>query len=112
MLKDIVNEFRKSNGKPEGIWNDEVSGYCNQHCLAMEKAGNIYHAEQCYRGDWGEAVAVCGYNGQSAWEWVSCAVYNILGGDNEHKDLILNSNDIAGAYQFSDYKLYITIRGK
>jgi hypothetical protein len=79
----------------------------------MSRVGYPYHAEPCYREDWGEAVAICDYNGQNMWDMLSYVVYDVFGRSIDgHRDLILNANELACASHVNNYKLYVTIRGK
>ena len=108
-IQDLVNKFRSLNEIDNvQYWDDVVSGYCIMHCLAMIHKGEIYHAEQCFLDGWREAVAMINYC-ETAEDKL---IFDILGDSEPHRSLLLECNDMAYGIQYSNWKVYLTIRGK
>jgi len=109
MIPDLVNKFRFLHGVDKiEYWDNSISSYCNQHCWAMARAGNIYHAESYYLNDWKEAVASINYDDK----WEDRIIFDILGAEEQHKRFLLECKVMAYAYCFNNWKVYLTIRGK
>lgn len=109
---ETINEFRQRNGKSRiENWNRVVSDYCQEHCWAMVSRGDIYHAETCYLQDWLEAIAVCG----ACMDWKDTErklIFDILGTSDKHKEILLNSNEMAYGVIMFKGMVYLTVRSR
>jgi len=110
-MQHAINDLRRANGK-EVIYAFDgwVSHYCRLHCWAMAKEGHIYYAPSYYLNDWKEAVFECTYSGEDIHALAKHILFDLF--DEEHKRIILDSEELACAYVISNWKLYLTIRGK
>jgi len=111
-INEVINEFREQNGKPRvDNWNRVVSDYCTAHCWAMVSKGGLYHTEDCYLQDWSEAIAEC--DCFADWSCMERAlIFDILGNSPEHRDVLLNSSEMAYGIVMFRYKVFLTIRGR
>jgi len=112
MVTDIINEYREWNRKPRvSNWERVVSDYCFAHSMAMAHRGEVYHAEGYLLNNWGEAVAMCGFNGNSA-DTIRYLLFEVLDKSEQHRNLILNSDILAVGFYTWNYRAYLTIRGR
>jgi len=112
MVIDIINEYREWNRKPRvSNWERVVSDYCFAHSMAMAREDRVYHAEEYLLNNWGEAVAMCCFTGNTQ-ETIRFLLFEILDKSEPHRNLILNSDILAVGFYTWNYKAYLTIRGR
>jgi hypothetical protein len=112
-MDHVINDYRKANGKEIiWAWDGLVSHFCKEHCWAMAREGHIYHAADYYLGPWKEAVLECSYNGEHIRDLARKIMFEWINSSEGHRDIVLNSEDLAFAYIIHDWKLYLCIRGK
>jgi len=109
MIPDLINKFRSLNGVGNvQNWDHGLGLHCSMHCLAMTHRGNLYHADECYLDGCREAVAFIGY---SDW-WQDRIIFDVLGTSEPHRKILLECNTMGYGYQYDNWKIYLTIRGK
>ena len=111
-MKDLINQFRQINGKePVRNWNKVLEDHCLGHVLAMINSGKLYHAPEYYRKGYSEAVACCDF----ITDWgttLRYLIFEVIGKSEEHKKILLESNEIGYAVMSDKNRVFITIRGK
>jgi len=111
-MENIINEFRAQNGKEAVSQFDRlVNDYCLSHCMAMARNGYIYHAEPSHLEGWSEAVAMGSYNGDF-FSSVRRIMHEAFGKSELHKSVILDHSTLAFGVFTSNYKMFVTIRGR
>ena len=93
------------------MWNGLVSQYCKEHCWAMARAGDIFHAPAHYLNGWHEAVAMMSYTGEEGHGMCAKFIWDVLGTSEPHRNVLLCSNELAYAIVLHNYRWYLTIRG-
>jgi len=111
-VKDLINQFRQINGKePVRNWNRVLDDHCLSHVLAMINSGKLYHAPEYYRKGYGEAVACCDFI--TDWETtLRCLIFDVIGNSPEHREILLESQEIGYGIMSDKNRVFITIRGK
>ena len=111
-MENIINEFRAQNGKEAVSHFDYlVSDYCLSHSMAMARNGYIYHAEPQHLEGWSEAVAMCSYHGDF-FASARMIMNECFGKSELHKRVILDHSILAFGVFTSNYKMFVTIRGR
>ena len=111
ILEKAINDFRANHGRNNATFNRIVADHCFAHCMAMAQKEEIYHAEQYYRRDWSEAVAMASLD----IDYENCirrTIFDDLGRSELHKNIMLNNQELAVACFVLDYRVFITIRGR
>ena len=107
-----INEFRRQHGV--GVvehWDMQQAEFCKEHCIAMARCGELYHAESFYLRDWKEAVAMHSWMDQ--WSIVQDRlIFDVLGSSEPHRRILLESNCMAYAVWTGNWQVYLTIRAK
>ena len=113
VVMTALNNFRNQNNR-ESVhnWDGVVADYCFQHCLAMSKNNNIYHAAPHHLDRWSECVAMSMVNTGNSLDILNDMIFNVLGQSDEHKNSLLNANVIAGGLVINNSVAYLTIRTK
>ena len=110
---EAIENFRKHNGVHDFIsWNGLQSHYCNEHCWAMARAGDIYHAPAHYLNGWREAVAMMSYSGEDGHATKGQLIYDILGTSELHRKILLECSELAYGLILHHYRWYLTVRGR
>ena len=111
MVIDIINEFRNKNGKERIFcWNPVENGHCFQHCLYMANHGYLIHAPEVFRKDKAEAIAISCFMEDNE-KTIRYLLYECIGRSQEHKDIVLNYDNLAYGFYLHDYTAFLTIRG-
>jgi len=111
MVIDIINDYRKDNGKePIHHWNKVENDFCEAHCLAMSNAGKIFHAPDYLLGYRSEAVAMCSF-GNDFNSTISYLILSVLNSSEEHRNILLDSRYLAYGVFVNNGAMYLTIRG-
>jgi len=109
MVTDLINEFRKANGKhPIHNWTNFENDHCMAHCLYLAW-GEFRHTPECFLTGKAEAIAMCGFYGD-----FPASVKNaiaILADDPDHRSVLLDYNHMSYGVFTSNYQLYLTVRG-
>jgi len=109
----VINKLRSQCCKnPITIWDDIVAGYCFQHSWAMAKEKNIDHAASHHLEGWSECVAMSMVDTGNNLDILNDMVFNVLCQSEEHKNILLNANTIAGSLVIDNWVAYLTIRCK
>ena len=111
MLRQPINEFRQSNGRPGlPIDNIQENEYCLWHCKYMASVCCCHTpAEMLY----GKAEAV-GYRGffRDYREALRAIIFEDFATSNQgHRELILFSHNLAAAFHEERNCVFVTIRG-
>jgi hypothetical protein len=122
MIKQIINEFRKQNGRPPVSFDDYIENqYCFWHCHYMARIQECCHAPENLRNGKAEAVGGRGIF-HDPYDTLRAIVFGapdetgkITGGfanSPEHREIILMDN-LAGAFHmdFMNHFVFVTIRG-
>jgi len=109
---NLINEFRESCSKePVKYWNKILSDFCLTHSIAMVNSGKLYHAPEYYRRGYSEAVACCDFI--TDWETtLRCLIFDVIGNSPEHREILLESQEIGYGIMSDKNRVFITIRGK
>jgi hypothetical protein len=111
MVIDIINEFREKNNKERIFaWNPIENDYCFQHCLYMARQSYLVHAPEFFRKNKAEAVAVCTFMEDNE-KTIRYLLYECIGKSQEHRDVVLNYDNLAYGFYIYDYTAFLTIRG-
>jgi len=114
MVFELTNDFRQSRGVAR-IWQCDalISSFCYEHCLAMQRAGTLYHAAECFLNGWGEAVACTSFDSSEPKSYiVTRLIFCIIGNSRSHSELVLSARQLGCAVSFGNDKAYLCIRGK
>ena len=111
-VRDLFNEFRQINGKePVRNWNRVLDDHCLSHVLAMLNLGNLYHTPEHYLKDYSEIVACCDF--RNNWgETFRYLIYEVIGNSPDHREVLLESQEIGYGIMSDKNKVFITIRGR
>lgn len=112
MIASIEQFRRQHNVHNTPIWNGLVSQYCKEHCWAMARAGDLYHAPAYFLNGWAEAVGMMTYQGEEGHNMCARLVWDVIGTSEDHKRVLLASNELAYGLIIHHYNFYLTIRGK
>lgn len=112
MITKIINKYREENGKkPVEYWNKILCDFCFAHVLAMIYKGELYHTPDYYLKDYSEIVACCDF--RNTWEETfEFLIFQVIGGSEEHRKILLQSQEIGYGILSDKNKVFITIRGK
>jgi len=111
MVVDIINEYRKANGKEYiFVWNPVENDYCMEHCLYMAKLQCFEHAPEHLRKGKAEAIAKCGFIIDN-FTTVRYLIFNVINESQKHKDVVLNYENLAYGFYIHNYTAYLVIRG-
>lgn len=111
IIERAINDFREANSRGSASFNKMKADHCFLHCLEMSRRNSVYHAEQCLLNEWSEAVAMSTFEGDFE-NTVRHIIFEQLGKSEPHKKILLDSNELAVACFSSNYKMYLTIRGR
>jgi len=111
-VMNLINELRHINGKEPLInWNQVLNDHCLSHTLAMINSGEVDHAHKDYLQDYGEIVWRCNF--MNTWdETFRYLIFELIGKSEEHKKILLESQELGYGIMSDQGKIYITIRGK
>lgn len=110
-MREIINEFRHGNGRGHVDWYEDEMKNCELHSVAMASRGELYHAEPCYRRDWGEAIACSSIRGN--WDdTMRFIIWDLLGKSEGHRQVLLNNRYLAYGYVTANNMIFLTVRGK
>lgn len=111
MTADIINEFRNVNNKERILcWNPAENDYCLQHCLHMSRLDRVEHAPEYLLKDKAEVIAMCKFVSDTNTT-IKYLIFNVINESEEHRNVILNYENLAYGVYVHDYKVYLTIRG-
>ena len=111
MMVDIINKFRRKNGKDNILcWNPVENDYCLQHCMHMSRTRKLEHASDYLRSGKAEAVASCVFLDDME-NTIKHLIYGCIGNSSEHRKVILDYDNLSYGFMLHDYVAYITIRG-
>lgn len=111
MIIDIVNEFREANGKGRILgWSSIENDHCLQHCVYMAGAGYLDHAPRHFLKDKAETIAMCNFR-SSVETTVRYLICEVIASSKEHRDVVLNYDNLSYGFYLYDYTAYLTIRG-
>ena len=117
MIKELIQEFRKENRKfPAQMDYYEEDQYCLFHCLHMTRIQEICHAPEFLRQRNGYILseACAGRNfAHNPNETLHLIIFEQLGKSPEHKEVLLESSNIACSLHmdFMNHFIFVTIRG-
>lgn len=111
-VMNLINEFRAKYGKEPLInWNRVLDDHCRSHVLAMINSGEVYHAPRNYLQGYGEIVWRCDF--MNTWnETFRYLIFELIGKSEEHKKILLESQELGYGIMSDQGKIFITIRGK
>jgi uncharacterized protein YkwD len=111
IMERTINDLRTSNGRSNAHFNVQKAEHCFFHCLEMARRNEVYHAEPHYLDGWSEAVGMADFNGDYE---NSCRhlIFEGFAKSEPHRNIILNSSELAVGWFTSNYKLFVTIRGR
>ena len=111
-IQNLINEFRAKHSKgPVEYWNRILDDYCTQHCIAMINSGEVYHAPRDYLKDYSEIVWRCDF--MNTWdETFRHLIFELIGKSEEHKRILLESQELGYGIMADQDKVFITIRGR
>ena len=109
---NLINEFRESCGKePVKYWNRVLDDHCLSHVLAMINSGEVYHAPRDYLRGYDEIVWRCDF--MNTWdETFRHLIFELIGKSEEHKKILLESQELGYGIMADKNRIFITIRGK
>lgn len=111
MIKDLINEFRRQNGRHPAIMNHrEEDQNCLWHCLHMSRIREVCHAPDCFREGKSEVCAARSFF-HTPQETLRAIIFEQLANSPEHRDILLFNDNIACADCISEYFVFVTIRG-
>jgi len=110
MIKHAVDDFRKSNGSFQVIWENWITERCAGHSKAMAFNHGIYHADSMWLNGLNEAVC-CSHIWLGKEDMIRYMVFELLGKSNGHRTILLNSCRMGGQDYIADGMIYLTIRG-
>jgi hypothetical protein len=111
IMEKAINDLRASQGRGNARFNYYKNEHCFFHCLEMARRGEVYHAEPHYLEGWSEAVGMADFNG----DYENACRHLLFEGfakSEPHRDIILNCGELAVACFTSNYRLFVTIRGR
>jgi hypothetical protein len=111
MLVDLINEYRKNNGKEHIFaWDPVENDYCLTHCYYMAWNSRFEHTPEYFLKGKAEAIALCyfQYNNETTMRHL---VYEVIDKSKEHKDIVLNYENLAYGFYIYNNKSFLTIRG-
>lgn len=110
MIVDLINEYRRKNGR-ENIfcWNPVENDNCMQHCLYMVRLDRFEHSPEYLRPGKAEAIASCSF----IYDTVNTMglLLAIIDGCQDHRNIVLNYNNLAYGFCVHNYMAYLVIRG-
>ena len=111
-IYNLINEFRQSCNKgPVRHWNKVLDDYCCSHTTAMINLGKLYHTPEYYLKDYGEIVACCDF--RDNWdETLRYLIFQVIGDSEEHRKILLQSQELGYGIMSDKNKVFITIRGR
>jgi hypothetical protein len=111
MIKEIINEFRRQNGRhPLRMDDHKENQNCLWHCLHMAKTQNWCHAPEYLRPGKSEACAVKSFFHDS-YETLRAIIFEQFADSPEHRDIILFNDNLACAFHIEQYQVYVVVRG-
>jgi len=111
MIKDLIAEFRRRNGRHPAIMTyPKDDQNCLWHCFHMSKIKECCHAPECFLQDKSEACAVKSFF-RSPEETLRSIIFEQFANSEKHKEILLFSNNIACAFHWQDYHIFVTVRG-
>jgi hypothetical protein len=111
MLKTLLNELRRNNGRhPVEMNNWNEDRYCLWHCFHMSKSKELCHTPEYLLNGKAEAVAVRTFY-RDVNETLRQIVFEQIANSPEHRDIILYHDNFACAFCVDDYHIFVTIRG-
>lgn len=111
MIVDIINEYRKSNGKdPIFCWNSVENDYCEAHSHYLAWNNRFEHAPECLRPGKAEAIAKCDFFDDTL-STIKNLLYECLDKSQEHRNIILTFDNLAYGFYIYNNQAYLTIRG-
>jgi hypothetical protein len=111
IVERAINDFRAQHGRGSASFVYDKYDHCFLHCLAMAQRDDVYHAEPCYLNEWSEAVAMSSFDGDYE-NTIRRIIFDVLGTSEPHKRVLLHNGELAVACFTSDYKMFVTIRGR
>lgn len=111
MVADIINEFRNTNGKERIFcWDPVENDYCLEHCLYMAKTDKVEHALKDFLKGKAEAIAMCLFD-TDINTTARYLIFSVLNASEEHRNILLNYDNLAYGIYMDNYKMYLTLRG-
>jgi hypothetical protein len=111
MIKQIINDFRRDNGSPwANMTHYSEDNHCLLHCLHMTRVKNVCHAPEHLRPGKSEACAVRGFF-HDPHETLRAIIYDQFGNSPGHRDILINSENLACAWIIDQYQVFVTVRG-
>lgn len=111
MLVDIINEYRKNNGKEHIFcWDPVENDYCQAHSNYMAWNNHFEHAPEYLLKGKAEAIAFCYffYNNEITMKHL---IYECIDKSEGHKNIVLNYENLAYGFYIYQNQAYLTIRG-
>lgn len=112
MIKEIINEFRKSNGRhPLAMDNWQENEYCLWHCKYMAEIDDCIHTPHYFRQGKAEAVARASFY-RDVREALEDIIFKDFAESMCHRNVILFNDNLAGAFHVTEHNLiYACLRG-
>jgi len=111
MLIDILNEYRKVNGKEHVFcWNPVENDYCLSHCHYMAWNNQFEHAPENLLKGRAEAIVFCDFQYDNEIT-IRHLIYECIDKSQKHKDIVLNYENLAYGFYIYNNKAYLVIRG-
>ena len=110
MVTSVINEYRTQNDKkPVSCWVPIENDFCYAHCVYLAHNCLCEHTPQCYLKNRAEAIAQCTNIGYIT-DTIRYLIFDIFDGSPEHKNIILNYDNLAYGLYIYNGNAYLTIR--
>lgn len=115
MIKELIDEFRKQNGRHPAIFNHyKEDQYCLWHCLYMVRIKECCHAPEYLRQREGyilsEACATRPFF-RNPHETLRAIVFEQFANSPEHREILLFNDNLTCAFYLHEYYIFVTVRG-
>ena len=111
MLKDIINEFRKQNGRhPLVLDNQQENDYCLWHCKHMALTQVCQHTPNHLLHGKAEVVAYRSFY-RDYYDALQAIIFQDFAESIGHRDILLFHDHFAGAFHVENNIVWVTIRG-
>ena len=111
MIENIINEFReKYQSSRIRFWYPAENDYALEHCYYMAKINDLVHSPSYYRFNKEEIIASCFFMWNTL-ETLRYLFFNIIDKCQEHKNVLLNFDNISYGFFIHNNVAYLTIRG-
>jgi len=111
MIKNIINDFRRQNGRhPLDMNHHQEDEHCLWHCKYMAEIQDCQHAPDGLLHGKSEAVAMRWFF-RDPHEALRAIVFEDFAGSMKHRDVILFNDNLACAFHIERNCILVTVRG-